>query len=192
MKRRASGLLYCAAGLFLSISVSASVGCCVNRPYGQLDPCSHKRLGDDGCSSCAQGGRVRSGVSQLLTCGSACGEVYWDEWLSDPPDCCDPCDECSGKYIGPQCCDRNRRFRGLFGSLWGCRGDQCCDDMCDSCAGRGCNACDGSGHMHAEQPSQAGSAAPRANPRSTVPSSPNPNPKASRPLMTRPVGYSSR
>jgi hypothetical protein len=33
-------------------------------------------------------------------CDSGCGETYWGEFHSDPPDCCDPCDNC-GNYIGP-------------------------------------------------------------------------------------------
>jgi len=32
-------------------------------------------------------------------CGSQCGEVYRNEWFSDPPACCDPCDHC-GNYTG--------------------------------------------------------------------------------------------
>ena len=31
----------------------------------------------------------------LLTCGSGCEDVYWGEWLSDPPE---PCDHCSSQY----------------------------------------------------------------------------------------------
>lgn len=31
------------------------------------------------------------------TCG--CGERYWGEYVSNPPDCCDPCD-CHGNWIG--------------------------------------------------------------------------------------------
>ncbi len=37
------------------------------------------------------------------TCGAGCDEVYWDEWVSDPPDCVDPCDDC-GNWIGHQPC----------------------------------------------------------------------------------------
>jgi len=32
-------------------------------------------------------------------CGG-CGELYWSEWHSDPPACCDPCDDC-GNWVGP-------------------------------------------------------------------------------------------
>lgn len=32
-------------------------------------------------------------------CNSGCGEVYWNEWDSDPPYCCDPCNRC-GNFTG--------------------------------------------------------------------------------------------
>ena len=37
---------------------------------------------------------------------AGCGEIYCDEWKSDPPDCCDPCDQCYGEFTGPHgyCC----------------------------------------------------------------------------------------
>jgi hypothetical protein len=34
-------------------------------------------------------------------CGSQCGELYWNEWFSLPPNCCDPCDHC-GNFDGPR------------------------------------------------------------------------------------------
>ena len=39
---------------------------------------------------------LRQRCQHLLSCGSGCGPVYYDEWHSDPPDCVDPCPaECS-------------------------------------------------------------------------------------------------
>jgi hypothetical protein len=32
-------------------------------------------------------------------CGPQCGQVFWHEWFSHPPECCDPCDKC-GNYTG--------------------------------------------------------------------------------------------
>jgi hypothetical protein len=51
-------------------------------------------------------------------CGSQCGEVYWHEWFSLPPDCCDPCTH-SGAFCGP-----NNRFlrRGVFAAHGGAVG----------------------------------------------------------------------
>ena len=40
-------------------------------------------------------------ISPRLACGSGCGQIYWNEWASDPPDCCDPCGP-NGCYVGPQ------------------------------------------------------------------------------------------
>jgi hypothetical protein len=51
-----------------------------------------------GCGSCGGCGR---GIEGWSTCG--CGERYWGDFLSCPPDCCDPCDGC-GNYVGrPNC-----------------------------------------------------------------------------------------
>jgi hypothetical protein len=35
-------------------------------------------------------------------CGPSCGERYWGDFYSDPPDCSDPCDD-SGNYTGHGC-----------------------------------------------------------------------------------------
>jgi hypothetical protein len=35
-------------------------------------------------------------------CGPSCGERYWGDFYSDPPDCWDPCDHC-GNYTGGGC-----------------------------------------------------------------------------------------
>jgi hypothetical protein len=32
-------------------------------------------------------------------CENGCGEKYWGDWCSDPPDCWDPCD-CHGNFVG--------------------------------------------------------------------------------------------
>jgi len=64
---------------------------------------------DQACASC---GGCRGpfglfpGLGHCLSCGKGCGEVYVDEWASDPPDCCDPCDKCHGQFTGQQgpCC----------------------------------------------------------------------------------------
>jgi hypothetical protein len=45
-------------------------------------------------------------------CGRTCGERYWGDFYSDPPDCWDPCD-CYGNYTGfagkTSCRGYNRR-----------------------------------------------------------------------------------
>lgn len=57
--------------------------------------------GDMGCGGC---GPLSQGLfpwlGGLWTCGRGCSEIYYDEWASDPPDCCDPCDQCYGSFTG--------------------------------------------------------------------------------------------
>ncbi len=61
-------------------------------------PCS----AGDACTGCGPAPCARAAfrhalpeigwkLRNLLTCGSGCGEVYIDEWKSDPPDPVDPC-----------------------------------------------------------------------------------------------------
>jgi hypothetical protein len=85
-----------------------------------------------------------------LACGSGCGGVYWNEWICDPPECCDPCDD-YGCWVGPQPCHHPggvltgacRRVKqavvgvihlGLYGYRPGCYGP--CGGGCG-----GCGAC---------------------------------------------------
>jgi hypothetical protein len=65
-------------------------------------------------------------------CASGCGEVYWGEWNSDPPACCDHCDNC-GTWTGHGDCFPRLPLAGLF-HLWGYRYGGCggCGE-CDSC-----------------------------------------------------------
>jgi hypothetical protein len=104
-----------------------------------------------GCTSCGQtecGGDcgARRGFGPLGfakymgTCGAGCGKMYAGEWLADPPDNCDPCDDC-GNYIGRQCC-MPRVWRWAVGarSMWGYRYDQAgssCGPGCTHHAGGG-------------------------------------------------------
>lgn len=56
-------------------------GCCCGDPCGE--PWG-------GCYPCGKN-----------WCGSQCGCLFWHEWFSLPPQCCDPCDQC-GNFIGPR------------------------------------------------------------------------------------------
>jgi hypothetical protein len=88
--------------------------------------------------------------------GCGCGEWYLGEWLYDPPDCCDPCDDCYGQYVGPRdCCKRkfiidpalwilalkhkHCRNDGWYDPCgnWHCYGDGGC---CGGCGKGGCGA----------------------------------------------------
>ena len=105
----------------------ASAGCC----------CVQGMPGD--CGSC--------GVGHMAgrSCAGGCGEVYVDEWISQPP----TVDQC--------CAGDCRPVRSLLAALWGSRFVQGCD-MCggggcdDGCAGTcgyasaggsGCTSCGG-------------------------------------------------
>jgi hypothetical protein len=68
---------------------------------GGCDPCA------DPCGGgCAERCWYRGPLSCLFAlfgrgiwCGPNCGERYWGDFYSDPPDCQDPCD-CQGNYAG--------------------------------------------------------------------------------------------
>jgi hypothetical protein len=67
-----------------------------------------------------------------------CGERYWNEWYSDPPDCCDPCNDC-GTFVGPKSC---------------CAHDGCCADEGCGCGAHGHTA------SHAPMPHRASGGGP--------------------------------
>jgi hypothetical protein len=95
-----------------------------------------------------------------LVCGGGCGEVYYGEWMSTPPDAYDPC--CGNQFVGgaTKCQPFCWQPGALLGSLYGQRfcdggvdcGCDSCGSMgyeefgCDSCGGGGCATCD-SGYM---------------------------------------------
>jgi hypothetical protein len=123
-------------GILLVLAVAVSSGCCTmpcgpGGACGQRTaclclPCLPKPIVWNGCGNecgpcpgescsdyCCGGGCGILGHGGLFpwlrgawSCGRGCSEVYTDEWLSDPPDCCDPCDQCHGCFTGPQgnCC----------------------------------------------------------------------------------------
>ncbi len=112
----------------------ASAGCCCVQglPGNTCGP------GSCGISSCGTG-RCGSGpLMSLAGCRGACGEVYVDEWISEPPtvDNCGPnCGGCSQCY---------QPVRNVLKLLWGrpyianCDTGLCgpsCDGGCDSYGG---------------------------------------------------------
>jgi hypothetical protein len=56
------------------------------------------------CGGACEGHTPCSYAKHTLTCASGCDEIYWGEWISDPPATCDPCDNC-GNWTGTQCCE---------------------------------------------------------------------------------------
>ena len=112
---------------------------------------------DTQCGTCCRtvgcGGGIKQWLHNKGTHCRGCGDIYWGEWISDPPDCCDPCDQC-GSFTGAGvCCDAGCgsgifcRLANLF------RGHRYCPGPCGcvDCGGIGCDACghDGmvDGHM---------------------------------------------
>lgn len=100
--------------LLLTIAVAAVVtmpGCLLG-PHGGCGQCNS-------CDSYVQGEQIHHSPidsfrawRRSLSCNSGCGETYWDEWYSTPPDCIDPCptDCCETGFVdcgctGPCGCD---------------------------------------------------------------------------------------
>ena len=145
----------------LAVVLSFGGGCtCVqNRHQGCVDSCCPNPddpiLGD--CNKCGVcGGNDCPGytpcgyLKYMLTCGAGCSEIYWGEWISDPPDCCDPCDNC-GNWVGPGCCNRKPVVNTLK-ALWGTR------YLGGGCSTCGDNGCDGGCTSGAPHPIQRGHA----------------------------------
>ena len=114
-------------------------GChCIERSYSPVDCCDSWDPVLGSCHECGlcggdcEGHTPCSYLKHRLTCASGCGEIYWGDWLSDPPARCDPCDN-YGNWVGSQCCELNCwqklaswKFGGSAGKGGGCKG-------CDSC-----------------------------------------------------------
>lgn len=69
---------------------------------------------------------------------SQCGELYWSEWFNDPPECCDPCNNC-GDYVGHQPCSR---------CAAGPAEPECTGPICSECSTVGCATCGDGPHAH--------------------------------------------
>ncbi|MDX1945420.1 MAG: hypothetical protein SFU86_08425 [Pirellulaceae bacterium] len=77
--------------------------CCFSIPKPIVWCGENNDCGPGGCDSCACPGDcgILPALRRGMSCGRGCGETYWGEWFSDPPDCCDPCDKCHGEWTGP-------------------------------------------------------------------------------------------
>lgn len=141
--------------LLSALVVCMSVGCC-GLPSGvtACNDCDGLGYGEQVVPQ-RPFDRIRN---RSLFCGSGCGEVYVDEWLSSPPECCDPCSGadwdggssscgcsgCRGTCWQPG--DLLRRFgTGLLGGRY-CTGTQssadcgCGSGGCGLNGGRNCGA----------------------------------------------------
>ncbi len=132
----------------VALIVAAATGCaCSGTYYYGSHGCGVRSLsgrnadgaascdGDcDSCDSCAPSGPRR--LRDVIGCNSGCGRMYWGEWAYDPPDACDPCDDC-GNWTGPQDCPP-RGIWCLLNFLHGYR-------SCASCGTVGCDTCEPTG-----------------------------------------------
>ena len=78
-------------------------GCGARPATGPCNSC-----GEMGCGGVCTMGPLAM-MRKMSTCGAGCGNIYVNEWINDPPDACDPCDDC-GNWVGP---------RGCKGRVWG-------------------------------------------------------------------------
>lgn len=137
-------------------------GCCDTGGYQGCDDCCAGEF-PGSCGGCASGGC--GGISGLalpllstkLACGSGCGGIYWGEWISDPPACCDPCNDC-GCWVEEPCCNHGGRLgncwvhlkqkiHGLFHTgVYGYHSKGCCGGYgeCGGCSD--CGGVDSYGH----------------------------------------------
>jgi hypothetical protein len=111
---------------------------------GVSSSCDGCAGGQQACGTCGLGdyGGVASpgclyyasrAIRNMLTCGSGCGQLYIDEWYSDPPDAQDPCIDCTRATCPPPGCGPRVSVRP---SLWARRfhGGDCSSGDCSSCA----------------------------------------------------------
>lgn len=134
-------------GLGLAILCAAMSGCVSPYAYycddgcgptslsGRYAACDEAPAGDCDTAPCgaACGCPTLGCLRNIFGCNAGCGRVYWGEWAYDPPEACDPCNDC-GEWVGPQDC----RPCGLFncwGLLWGARFQAPCGSpACATCA----------------------------------------------------------
>ena len=120
----------------LLVAVVAFSGCCCG-PYGSMAQCN-------GCNDGFNNVRHRptGPLDALMTwrkelvCGSGCGEAYYGEWVSTPPDACDPC--CGDQFVGgatpcqPFCWQPGTIFGNLH-RLYGSRVCEFCGNAFTDC-----------------------------------------------------------
>jgi hypothetical protein len=120
---------------------------CLPKPIiwcGNCNECG-ARPGED--CACPTDCGLLPGLRRCLSCGKGCGEIYVGEWLSDPPDCCDPCDQCYGQWIGPHGYCHLGPMQRLLAAVHGYKycPKPCCNEGCGGCTKVACHSCGGAG-----------------------------------------------
>lgn len=115
-------------------ALASASGCCT--------PCG----GPVGTMAGARGGAPMviggGGLLGLAGCRAGCGEVYVDEWLSEPP----YPDNCGFSCGGCGSCRQCQPVRNALRVLWGRPyTSNCCSSVCDGGCDGGCDSCDGGG-----------------------------------------------
>ena len=122
----------------LSILSLAAAGCtCVQ---GMPGGC-----GGGGCSTgtCDTGGCRAAGLGSFLSCRGGCGDVYVDEWISEPPEA----DNCGYECGGCGHCEHCRPVRGALRALWGHRYQpHCTNGLMGPPCETGCSECGGTSY----------------------------------------------
>jgi hypothetical protein len=106
----------------------------------------------EACSDCPQTCGILPWFYRSRICGKGCGEIYMGEWISDPPDCCDPCDPCHGCFTGQQGCCNLGPFQRILAAMHGysyCPPPDC-GPVCGLCSKGCCTA----GHVGYEMHGQ--------------------------------------
>ena len=166
---------------------AAGGACCLCLPKPIVWCGDQNECGPDGCTSCAAPGDcgILSTLRRCKTCGKGCGEIYWGEWISDPPDCCDPCDPCHGRWTGPHGYCSLGPCQRLLAALHGYRYcpkpacDEWCGWFCSKQSGAGCGACGDAGCSTCG----VAHAGPAILPGQTIIEGPPPAPTPAKPIL---------
>jgi hypothetical protein len=130
-------------GCLLAVTFVAANGCCTMGPAtcgGGCGDCVQTK--GAACTSCGPGvcgqPHLLGGLFGCLSCGSGCGQTYYDEWASDPPAACEPCDHhgnwLGSTYYGGNGCDAGCGTHcGLLNGLHHLWGYRFGSDGCASC-----------------------------------------------------------
>lgn len=121
------------------------------------DGCASGACGAPACGTCGPHNLCHFNPLKRLWnaihCSSGCGEFYFDEWINDPPEACDPCDNYGG-FVGPRHCPPRwwlgARHHGSFRCGSNC--DPSCGFETSDCGAPGCTSC-GHSHSHDYAPS---------------------------------------
>ena len=110
----------------------ASAGCCCVQRVGPT--------GDCGMGACQTANYSSGPLMNLISCRGGCGEVYVDEWLSEPP----VADNCGFDCGGCGRCGQCTPIRSALRLLWGRPFVTSCNTgLCGPSCEAGCSSCEG-------------------------------------------------